>query len=695
MATYITKAVSAAESTTTSTSLQDKVTLTFAAGDQEANAVYYIVAWAQVYNGTAGAKVNLHLVNSTDAVTYQDLEPAPALADTEKIGQLMLGIYTAASTPVEKAFKIQYCAVSGTAKIQKACIYIFKKGADDADNESTGKTDATGTYVDKASVTFTPASQGFYWLLGCAEYFMDAGDRPYGRITVGGTLQAAAEIVDTPSTDSRNSIGISWVEELAASSQTVAFGIRDTSTFSDVYNARIICMRLDEFPGYWYDEELTNDTTPATSYEQKTAITQTLAAVEHLAIACVPARSSNTASINIVVTLKVDSTAVVENLSRPRGTFGIECIDGHIAMHGWTGSGSSTTIEAGWHFSSSASGNLDDNSLLVLQLESAGVSGTASITEAADTASATATVRISGAASITEAADTSSGTATILLQATAAITEAGDTIAATGALAGEISGTASITEASDTVSSAGTVLIAGTASIAESGDTAASAGTIRIAAAASIAEASDTTSATGTVGLSAAATIAEASDTATSAGTLRIAGLASITEASDASAASGKIAIAGTCTITEAGDTCAATGTFGSVIAGTASISEASDTVSASGTVRIAATVAITEASDTASGMAQVAIAAAASIAEASDTSTATGRLALLGTATIAEAADTVSAAGTILAIGGLDLPAGTYAFRWTHGERSMAWTHGERGFDWTHGERSFRHVDG
>ena len=118
------------------------------------------------------------------------------------------------------------------------------------------------------------------------------------------------------------------------------------------------------------------------------------------------------------------------------------------------------------------------------------VNGIASITEANDTLSATATLAIKGTASITEAGDTVSATGTIGLNGTVSITEANDTLAASATLA--IKATLSATEASDTLAAAGTLPITGVLSVTEQNDTTGGAGAVAIIGTLSITEADDT-----------------------------------------------------------------------------------------------------------------------------------------------------------------------------------------------------------
>jgi hypothetical protein len=121
-----------------------------------------------------------------------------------------------------------------------------------------------------------------------------------------------------------------------------------------------------------------------------------------------------------------------------------------------------------------------------------GITGTASITEAADTVSAAGTVALAAAASITEAADTVSSAGTVALSGAAAIAEAADTVSAVGTAA--LAAVAAITEAADTVSAAGALAIAGAASPTEAADTLDATGAVvgPVTGSAAILEASDT-----------------------------------------------------------------------------------------------------------------------------------------------------------------------------------------------------------
>lgn len=204
---------------------------------------------------------------------------------------------------------------------------------------------------------------------------------------------------------------------------------------------------------------------------------------------------------------------------------------------------------------------------LVKTAASTGINGTASITEAGDTAAAVGTVALAAAASITESADTVSSTSTLAIAAALASTEAGDTASSASTLA--LAGAANIAEAGDTSSSTSTLAIAAALAATETGDTSSATGTLAIVGAAAITEAGDTVSASGVgvVSISGTASITEADDTAASVATIKIAGVSAITEAGDTSSATGALAIKGQLAANDNDDTVSAAATIGAVSA--------------------------------------------------------------------------------------------------------------------------------
>ena len=298
------------------------------------------------------------------------------------------------------------------------------------------------------------------------------------------------------------------------------------------------------------------------------------------------------------------------------------------------------------------------------------VTGAASVTETADTLSATGTVPITAAAAVTETADTLTATGNVPIDGSSSVTENADTLSATGTVQDQpVTGAANLTEAADTLSATGTVPITAAASVTEAADTLTATGTVPITAAASVTENADTLAATGTVPITAAASVTEAADTLsatgslattvtgaanlteaddtlTATGTVPITAAAAVTETADTLAATGDVPISASAALTEANDTLSATGSLATEVTGSANLTEAADTLSATGTVPINATAALSEANDTLSATATVPIQGATSVTENDDTLTATGTVPISASAALTEADDTLAATG-------------------------------------------------
>jgi hypothetical protein len=130
---------------------------------------------------------------------------------------------------------------------------------------------------------------------------------------------------------------------------------------------------------------------------------------------------------------------------------------------------------------------------------SSSATGTAAVTEAADTSTATGTETFTGTSTATEAADTSTATGTETFTGTSATTEEADTSTASGTHTENITGSSAATEADDTSTATGTETFTGTAAVTEADDTATATGAETITGTAAVTEAADTSTASGTV----------------------------------------------------------------------------------------------------------------------------------------------------------------------------------------------------
>ena len=130
----------------------------------------------------------------------------------------------------------------------------------------------------------------------------------------------------------------------------------------------------------------------------------------------------------------------------------------------------------------------------------AGVSGSASITEQADTLNAIGTTTIVGTSSTTNNNDTVSASGTTTVTGTSSTTNNDDTVSASGSVGSAVTGTASITEQADTSNASGSPTIVGTSSTNNNNDTVSASGTTTIVGSSSTTNNNDTCSASGFVG---------------------------------------------------------------------------------------------------------------------------------------------------------------------------------------------------
>lgn len=238
------------------------------------------------------------------------------------------------------------------------------------------------------------------------------------------------------------------------------------------------------------------------------------------------------------------------------------------------------------------------------------VTGTASITPAAQTTTASGTVSRSATATITPSPQTLTTSAQVAINASATITPSPQTLSASGTVASGVTGTATISPAAQTATTAATVALTAVATITPAAQTVTTAAAVAISATASITPAAETATASGTVSRSATATISPSPQTLT---------------------ASGTVAAAGTVT-------------------GAATISPAAQTVTAAGTVAIGATASISPVAQTVAGVASITITGTGNLVELAETLTASGIVTsgLVGSADLTQAAQTLTASGAV-----------------------------------------------
>lgn len=257
-----------------------------------------------------------------------------------------------------------------------------------------------------------------------------------------------------------------------------------------------------------------------------------------------------------------------------------------------------------------------------------------------------------GTLSITQDANTITATGTVAIAGALAKTQDNNTISATGWRT--ITGVLSVNQDAQAISAAGVVAIAGALSKSQADQTLTGTGTVAIAGALSKAQDANTISATGTVAdagvITGSLAITQDANSITAAGKVAIAGAGTIIQAEQTITANGKVAIVGAASITQDNQTSSAAGTV--LARGTLSKTQDAQTIISAGAVAIAGALSKNQDAHTLSATGTVTASApiigTLSITQASNSLTASGNLQVVGTLIGIQAAIVLVATGTV-----------------------------------------------
>ena len=242
---------STGESTTTSSSYQDKATLTFT---PDANSTYLLLAtWLQG-QASAGRVSYVQLYDATGSATLNEQVVDQKSADDYIPGGCAISV-SFGSSPSEQTYKVQYKSGGGTnAKIKQVRLIAIKLGSNDQTASSTDRsTYATDTSLqDKVSKTFTPGSAGDYLILASAVY--DASKVNIDaqvQIDVDGTAQYGSLLTRVNATANRHGYLYFQKVTLKAASHTIKirYATGNKSNTVGIAYAYFTLLRLSEFEG--------------------------------------------------------------------------------------------------------------------------------------------------------------------------------------------------------------------------------------------------------------------------------------------------------------------------------------------------------------------------------------------------------------------------------------------------------------
>lgn len=556
----------ATRSTTTSTTYQNKLDLTFT---PNANKTYAIFAFATADNASSFSDVFVRLRHDTAATTLKEFN-LEAQDTTDLYSCPMLAVYTAPGSPTSQTFSIEFRSESGsTVGVRDCRLIALELTANDLFDQTLGTVTRTTNGTDTtASVTLSAGSWLVIGSVGIASTGGLTGSFDLHNAT--GPVVYATDPVGV-SKDSSNFRPFWALRRVtAAGAETVS--TRQTRGSGGNWSSKercIIAFKLSDFPAEYSDEEPTSATRGGAGSDSplaRASATQTTEAADHLFLGSAWTQNLQSVSTSVLADFTMDGAALLTALTRESGTLDWRFQQGFGAVVDLTAA--SHTFTARWWNESTATTGIEQASVYLLQLEDTAapeVEGTGAGTLSALTGSASGVRGATGTAAGTTAALTGAATGASLVTGTAEGTLAAATGSATGAHG--VTGSAAGTLGALTGSATALTAVTGTAQ-----------GTLGAV----------TGSATGAHGATATAAGSLEAVTGSASGAHGVAGTAAGTLAVATGTASGVHGVAGTAAGTLSAVTGSATGQFGQdAVEGTAAGTLAVLTGAATGVVAV------------------------------------------------------------------------------------------------------------
>ncbi|MGE0154815.1 MAG: hypothetical protein AB7R90_19515 [Reyranellaceae bacterium] len=290
----------AGRNTTTSTTPQDQVSLTFT---PNASKVYLLLWGCLLDNDSTSADSFCRLYNSTDAAALQTFN-IEAEASVNKFQLTGAAIYTAPGSPGSMSFKVQYYSEStNTTGCQDAWLIALELDADDFQSVTTAEQGtASDTYVDIGPSVTLPA--GDYLLLISAEakthlYGAGGGTAGHNFRLYDGTGDVI--VTGPPFSQELANYNPWWgiVRVTPGSSTTYKAQFKGASTSATVYvrNTTLVALDLAQFADVIYGDSLGESSTTSSSAQTKLSVTDTPLAMDYLQLfACSRKHNSTSTS---------------------------------------------------------------------------------------------------------------------------------------------------------------------------------------------------------------------------------------------------------------------------------------------------------------------------------------------------------------------------------------------------------------
>lgn len=378
------------ETTTTSTTYGDKVSLTATFDSGVDYFLFYSAKVSNTTNATADAK--LRFQDDTAGTTLREVNYESRTTVTNEY-HVVFGIDKYTGDGASHTFSIEFAAESAgnSIRCRDASILALRADASDQYAESEGvSTETAVVLTDKTTLSFTPASTGDYLLIASAETNNSStGVEAYCELVHDNTSTLYGEGT-RGNKDANNwyawNTGVRL--NLAASSQTfkIRFRTQDgIGEISSIRKAAIVALRLDAQVANYYAETRGETATNSTTFQDAVTLTQTPNAGDHLVIWF---GQLNLASTSEVVTgrlIEGSTELSAHSLHGPGGR--TDNVQSSMALFKRTLAATSTTWKTQVKVTTGGgtNGKLVETGIAIIELESAGGGGGVSLSGQSET----------------------------------------------------------------------------------------------------------------------------------------------------------------------------------------------------------------------------------------------------------------------------------------------------------------------
>jgi hypothetical protein len=281
-------------SQTTSIAYQDKVSISFT---PQVTADFVIIAAAEVQGSSTSYQAKARLtVNST---TYQEL--AYRVKDSTDWYPFNGLKCLTLNGGTNYEITIQFCTnnAAGTARIRNARLIILSLQSEYVESEALSTTSSTN-WQDKATLTFTPPSNGDYLLIATANYRGSSTSYDvYVQLVQDGTT--IADSIGRPgsgTTANYYTFGVMRKVTLDTSQHSFKIQYRSSSASgtAGINYAHIVAIRLSQFDGNYYAEDETESSPAPSTFTDKVVNTYTADDGDYLMLGSISYKSGSTSN---------------------------------------------------------------------------------------------------------------------------------------------------------------------------------------------------------------------------------------------------------------------------------------------------------------------------------------------------------------------------------------------------------------